>query len=234
MSKRFNVFVVLSLKGIVNWVQGSVRSTAVISTVLLGTAGTLQAADTTAWRGKTLAVAVHPPSRLDIEGLGAMFILGATHGVYEPRDATGGQVQADYAIEDPALRVARKLFLAAQQQYEVVAAPDVAAPRLANPKELTKAAQGADLLLDVFANSNIAKGFNGHYWVGTNMDGRIIDVRDGKVVSTSFCKMTRGGDPDALTYDELIADDAARLKAILARQADACLEKFKAKVLSIH
>src|SRR5262249_4502674 len=223
-----------SLNGIVNCVQGSVRSTAVISTVLLGTAGTLQA-DTAAWRGKTLAVAGYPPSRLNVTGLSDDFILGATPGVYEPQNTMGAKLQADYAIEDPTLRVARKLFLAAQQQYEVVAAPDVAAPRLANPKELTNAAQGgADLLLDVAASNSVAKGFNGRYWVGTSMDGRIIDLRAGKVVSSSFCTITRGGDPEALTHDELIADNAARLKGILARQADACLEKFKVKVLSIH
>jgi len=34
--------------------------------------------------------------------------------------------------------------------------------------------------------------------------------------------------------DKLVANDAARLKAILAREADTYLEKFKTGVLGIH
>ena len=205
-----------------------------ISALLLTAAGTLHA-DTTEWRGKTLALAVYPPSKLEIVGTGAEFIIGATSGVLEPGNAKGAKLRADNAIEDSALHVARELFLAAQQQYGVIAAADVVAPRLANPKDLTRVAQGIDLVLDVTSTSTVVKRpFSSRYWVNTNMFGRVIDVRTGKVFGDSLCQMVRGGDPDPLTYDDLIANNAARLKAILAREADSCMEKFKADVLGIH
>ncbi|HTT03350.1 MAG TPA: hypothetical protein VMG11_14825 [Steroidobacteraceae bacterium] len=210
------------------------QSLAMVAAVLLTAGGTLQA-DPIMWRGKTVAVAVYPPSRLQIVGAGAEFVIGATGGLAEPGNAAGAKLQGDNAIDDPALHVARSLFLVAHQQYAVVAAPDVAVPRLANPKELTHAAQGVDLLLDVSATSSVVKKpFSSRYWVNTNMFGRAIDVRTGKVFADSFCQMVRGGDPDPLTYEELIAENAAHLKAILAREANACLEKFKADVLGIR
>jgi len=210
------------------------RLPALISTVLLAAAGALHA-DSIAWRGKSLAIAVYPPSKLQIVGGGAEFLIGATGGVLEAGNAAGAKLQAQEAIEDPALRVARDLLTAAQQHYAVLAAPDVAVPRLANPKELTRAAQGVDLLLDVSSTSSVVKRpFSSRYWVNTNMFGRAIDVHTGKVFADSFCQMVRGGDPDPLTYEELIANNAARLKAILARESHACLVKFTADVLGIH
>jgi len=205
-----------------------------IPLLLLIAAGAVHG-DTRAWQGKTLALAVYPPSKLQIVGTGGEFIIGATSGVVEPGNSAGAKLRADNAIEDSALRVARNLFRAAQQQYGVIAAADVVAPRLANPKDLTRAAQGVDLVLDVSATSSIVKKpFSSRYWVNTNMFGRVIDVQTGKVFGDTLCQMARGGDPDAVTYDELIADDAARLKAILAREADACLAKFTVDVLRIH
>jgi hypothetical protein len=50
----------------------------------------------------------------------------------------------------------------------------------------------------------------------------------------SGCRTVRGGDPDPLRYDELVANNAARLKAILAREAETCLQKFRTGVLGIH
>jgi len=206
-----------------------------MATAVLLTAASALPADTPEWRGKTLALAVYPSSRLQIVGTSAEILIGATGGVLEPGNAAGAKLQADSAIEDPALRVARNLLAAAHQQYEVVAAPDVVAPRLANPKELARAGQGADLVLDVSSTSSVVKRpFSSRYWVNTNMSGRVIDTRTGKVFGDSFCQEVFGGDPGPLTYAELTANNAARLKAILAREADACLAKFKSGVLGIH
>ena len=108
---------------------------------------------------------------------GGVLSVGATGGMLEPGDSAGAKLQADSAIEDSALRVARILFLAAQQQYATVAAGDITAPRLANPKELARLAQGVDLLLDVSSTSSVVKRpFNSRYSVNTNVFGRLIDV----------------------------------------------------------
>lgn len=70
-----------------------------------------------------------------------------------------------------------------------MAAPDVIVPRLANPKELARAGQGVDLLLDVSSTSSVVKKpFSSHHWVNTNMSGRVIDVRTDKAFGDSFCQ----------------------------------------------
>src|SRR5215472_3624067 len=165
-----------------------------MTTAVLLTAGSAPHADTPEWRGKTLAVAVYPGSKLQIVGMRDEILIGATGGALEPGNAAGAKLQADSAIEDPALRVARSLFAAAHQQYDVVAAPDVAVRRSANPKELARAAQGVDLLLDVSSTSSVVKRlFSSRYWVNTNMSGRVLEVRVGKVVGDSFCQKVFGG-----------------------------------------
>jgi len=154
-----------------------------IPVLLLLAAGAVHG-DTRAWQGKTLALAVYPPSKLQIVETGGEFIIGSTSGVVEPGNAAGAKLRAYNAIEDSALRVARNLFRAAQQ-YSVIAAADVIAPRLAHPKDLARAAQGVDLVLDVSSTSSVVKKpFSSRYWVNTNMFGRVIVVHTGKVVGT--------------------------------------------------
>lgn len=205
-----------------------------IATVLL-TAGGALPADTIDWRGKTLAVAVYPPSKLQIVGTSAEFVIGVTGEMPGSGTANGAKLRTHNAIEDSALRVARNLFVAAQQYYGVIAADDIVAQRLASPKDLARVAQGVDLVLDVSSASSVVKRpFSSRYWVNTNMSGRVVDTRTAKAFGDSFCQVVRGGDPDPLTYDELVADNAARLKSVLARQADACLQKLRADVLGIH
>lgn len=206
----------------------------VISAAVLLTAGGALLADTIDWHGKTLALTVYPRAKLEIDGAASEFVIGMTGGVLGSGDSAGAKLQADSTIEDPALRVARSLFAAAKQHYDVVAAPDVSAPPLANPKQLVRLAQGVDLLLDISSTSSVVKRpFNSRYWVNTNMSGRVIDVHTGKVHGDSFCQIVGGGDPDPLTYEELVANNAARLKATLSREADSCLEKFMNKLLGV-
>lgn len=222
-----------------SWIErvgrnATARFPAMISAVLLTACSTLPA-NTTDWRGKTLALAVYPPSELQLIGHADYLLIGATQGTAEPGKSAGAKLQAENAIEDLALRVARSLFLAAQQEYGVVAAADISAPRLANPTELTHLAQGVDLLLDVTSGSTVGqRPFSSRYEVNTTMIGRVIDVHTGKAFGDTLCQIRGGGDPDFPTYDELVANDAARLKAILAKEADSCVEKLKTDVLGIH
>ena len=60
--------------------------------------------DARAWQGKTLALAVYPPSKRQIGGTGGEFIIGSTSGVVEPRNAAGAKLRAYNATEDSALR----------------------------------------------------------------------------------------------------------------------------------
>jgi hypothetical protein len=208
------------------------RKTAVALTVLLSACASAPTpSDTSGWRGKTLAIARHSPSSLQIVGTLDEIMIGATSGTWNPSAGRGAQVIAENGIEDPVVHVADALFVAAAEHYGVVAALEVAAPNLANPADLVSIGQGRDLLLEVTGGSTVAQRlFSRRYSVGSTMDARLIDVRAGKAFRDSFCQNVGDGD---LTSDELMADHARRLKLILARQADTCLAKFKVEILGI-
>jgi len=74
-----------------------------IPVLLLLAAGAVHG-DTRAWQGKTLALAVYPPSKRQIGGTGGEFIIGSTSGVVEPGNAAGAKLRAYNATEDSALR----------------------------------------------------------------------------------------------------------------------------------
>jgi len=212
-----------------------VRKVAIALTVVLSACATATAPiDTPGWHGKTLALARHSRSGLQIVGMGDELLVGATSGAWNVSNGSGAQLVAENDIEDPAEHVADALFDAAAEHYGVVAAPEVAAPSLANVSDLVRLGQGSDLLLEVTGGTNVVqRPFSHRYWVATNMDARVIDVQAGKALREGFCQQRSGGDPDPLTYDELTGDHARRLKLILARQTDICLAKFKTEVLGI-
>jgi hypothetical protein len=169
--------------------------------------------DTSGWRGKTLALALESRESLPIYGHDEFII----------------------AIEDPVVHVADALFAAAAEHYGVVAAPEVALPRLANVSDLVRVGQGSDLLLEVMGGHMVEERgvFNLRYWVRTGMWARLIDVQARKALREHDCQVELSDDPDVLSYDELMSDHARRLQLILAREADICLKHFEAEVLGI-
>lgn len=146
----------------------------------------------------------------------------------------GNKIVEENAIEDPAGYIATALAgeLASANAMTVVPTEGVLA-RGRNPAELARQYSGADLLLDVQTVNWTFVYFLPdltRYRVVYSAKLRLIDTKTGKGVAEGFCARVPEKSDDAPSYDELLADQAARLKQELATAADHCISDFRAKV----
>ncbi|HTQ36197.1 MAG TPA: hypothetical protein VMH77_04110, partial [Steroidobacteraceae bacterium] len=120
------------------------------------------------------------------------------------------------------------------EHYGMIDAPRVPARHLDAPKDLARSARevaNVDVVLDVEANAGVTQNlFRSSFGVGMLVTARLIDVQTGKTLASSFCQQISKG---AWSREELMANDAEKLKAAVAERADGCIEKFKASVLMI-
>jgi hypothetical protein len=106
--------------------------------------------------------------------------------------------------------------------------------RSTNPAELARQYSGADLLLDV---QTVNWGFAyfptdwNNYRVIYSAKARLIDTKTRKVLAEGFCSRVPEKTDDAPSHEELLANQAARLKQELEAAADHCISEFRAKVL---
>jgi hypothetical protein len=152
-------------------------------------------------------------------------------------EEAGKKIAADNNIEDPAVLVGRDLLVAAENRYGAVAAsmPPIQID-ITDVTKLAHAAAGADFLLDVQSYGQLFSFFPGrptYYWLSTTLNVRVIDIPHAKLIAEGHCAVDTRKDPDPPTYDELLADKAARMKAVLNAQSEQCLAKFKKDVLMI-
>jgi hypothetical protein len=189
-----------------------------------------------AWRGKTVALTQRPPTdffsmtaargEVMTRGMGALIEAGRT-------------IIQENGIEDPAPRLARDLLAAAESRYGVTAAaipPVKLDANTIDPKKLARAANGADLLFDIFGAGVDIRALpmqKDQYVVASGYKFLIIDVDRAKFAAKGVC-FQKGDRKHPFAKDELLADHAVRLKQILDSQRNACLEEFKEKVLGIH
>ncbi|HTV95964.1 MAG TPA: hypothetical protein VME42_08165 [Steroidobacteraceae bacterium] len=186
------------------------------------------------WRGKTVALTSRP--RADFvamtAGKAAFGLIGAAAMI-----EAGNSIVEKNNIEDPAPILGQNLLSEAETQYSVVAAvPARVVIDTTDVSKMASAARGADLLLDVQSMGSQFRYFPAdwsHYAVDSGFKVRLIDVRAGSLIAEGFCRQTTQKDPSPPTRDELLADGASRLKAILTTQREVCLQQLKANVLAI-
>lgn len=92
-----------------------------------------------------------------------------------------------------------------------------------------------DLIVDVETNGwgfNY-QGFNfSSYTVGYSAVFRLIDSSTGEVLAQHFCSGASHDDAEgAPSHDELLANDAALIKSLLAERAQACIDEITTQVL---
>jgi hypothetical protein len=186
------------------------------------------------WAGKTVVVTARPQARFmsysrvkmafGLLGIGAAAVQGQ-------------EILEQNGVENPAPRLANALFEAARDRYGVATA--ALAPlslHSDDPATIARAGHGADLVFDVQQTSGSVEPLltqTGRYFVTSDLRFRIIDAASGHVLGDATCVRTTQLDPDLPTRDELLAEHAARLKAILGAQRDFCLEFFKVQVLRL-
>jgi hypothetical protein len=140
--------------------------------------------------------------------------------------AAGSALIRDNHVEDPAHRIRETLLGHLRQKLGLVpvAGPGKAEGDRGDPHQGDRAPAGADLLLDVqttrwdyrFLPRNWL-----HYKVTYAAIVRIIDVRRSKVLMAFTCERQSPLER-APTHDELLANQAARLKQELASSAERC------------
>lgn len=154
--------------------------------------------------------------------------------------AAGDAIVKENEIEDPAVHMGNELAksFAEAKGMTVLPANGKLATKTAY-KELPKFYREADVLLDVQTDNWSFIYFPARwdrYWVIYQAHMRLIDVKTSKLLAEGACK-NDGGVPayadTAPSYDELLADHAARLKQELVIQRDKCLSKFRDQVLML-
>jgi hypothetical protein len=73
-----------------------------------------------------------------------------------------------------------------------------------------------------------------HYQVPYLAVARLIDADTARVLAEGSCKVEPGTNAGAPTYDELLADGAARLKASIAASVATCAAQFKRDMFALH
>ena len=179
-------------------------------------------------QGKTIAVSNRPrPDFVAMTAGKAAFALVGAVAMIE----AGNAIVKDNGIDDPTILLGQNLISEAEFRYGVVAAtsPSVALDTTDLAK-MAHAASNADLLLDVQSLGSQFRYFPtdwSHYAVDSAFKVRLLDVRSVSLIAEGFCRQTTQKDPSPPTKDQLLADNAARLKSILAAQRDACLQQLK-------
>ena len=188
-------------------------------------------ANTTAMSGQTIVVtqrelpdfAAMTSSKAQLGMAGAFMMIGVGNGIVR-----------DNHIEDPAVIMGADLAqaLATARGATVIETP--VAVKGNNPKEIAAAAGEAKYVLDVstFSWGYLYQSFDwAHYNVLYVAKLRVIDTATKAVIAEGQCKWKPAKDAKLPTGEELLANEAAEVKAQLGQAREACTAEFKRDVL---
>ena len=188
--------------------------------------------DVASWQGKTVALTERPRAGMVAmtAGKGAFGVFGVAAAVQ-----SGKSIVKEDGIEDPAREVGHALLQVAEQRYGVVpAATGLVETDSTDIAALAAAAHGADLLIDVQSLGESINYFPtnwSHYWVGSGLVVRVIDVHRGVVLGGGMCHRDTRKDSSPPTRTELMGDQGKLLKTILGAQWDSCEGELAQKAL---
>ena len=206
---------------------GVVMLTGCVSTKMVplqpGRAATLQ--------GRTLTVTHREKPDFSAVTAGkAMFGLIGAAGMV----VAGNRIVEQNAVEDPAGSIASELAAELASAHAMTVVPTKVVTTSWSSAELAKQYSGADILLDVqtvnWSFVYFPSDFN-NYRVIYSAKLRLIDTKNRKVLAEGFCARVPEKSDDAPGYEELLADQAARLKQELKAGGDQCIAEFRARVL---
>ena len=195
----------------------------------------LDAAGVAAVHEQTVAVTTRPvPHFAAMTPAAAPFaIVGAVAAL-----ASGDKIIADHHVADPADAIATALAAAL---HETQGSRIVAGPVLVDTTDAARiAAQAKDkarYVLDVETHNWSLTYFSTdwtHYQVPYRAIARLIDTGTGSILAESTCALRLESSAGTPTYDELLADGAARLKASLAASGATCAAQFKRDMLAMR
>ncbi len=180
--------------------------------------------------GKTLAITRHPsqPFIAMTAGKGMFALAGVGAAI-----VAGNDLVEKNHIADPTIAITQEIaghYVSGNGMQLVEPARTVSSSKTA---ALVRAAGDADYILDI---SPLGWGFNylaGHfsqYRVGYSANMQLIEVRTGNVLASDSCiyDAKKLGRP-AVSYEELLANDAAYLRQELVTAEAYCVEKLSPK-----
>lgn len=147
--------------------------------------------------------------------------------------SAGNEIVKTNGIVDPSGYIARELQTAINTKYGSRAAVTVIESWQTDVSQICANNPGADLILDVRTINWMFSYFPttwGKYRVSYSVSARLIDNRTKTVIAEGFSHLVPDETPDAPTHEELLANQAARLKAELKKAADFCISDLKARI----
>lgn len=185
-------------------------------------------------RGQPIAVTTRkvPDFTAMTPAKAAFGLLGAAAMVSD-----GNNIVATNKVADPANAIASDLSSALSTAYSTTVAPT---PVNADKDDVATIAAGAkDAARFVIDVQTVNWSFVyfpsawGSYRVIYTAKARLIDVRSKTVVAEGFCKRIPEDSTNAPSYDDLVANQAARLKSELALATQECVKTLKTEMLAI-
>jgi len=170
------------------------------------------------------------PSDAAVSGLGIPGAIAANQ-MYE---RAGESMRTRHQLPDPALRVAEGVAAALREEFR---APELAlppAPAADAEPEAIAARFETGVVLDVRTNNSHVVYFSTdwtHYQLRYGASARLLEAPSGRVLWKGDCWI--GGDPArrSPTFEQLVADDAAKLKAKLAAAGAECVRQLRARLV---
>lgn len=182
--------------------------------------------------GRHLTVVTYqkPDFAAQTYGKAALGLLGAAAMITD-----GNAIIADNQVPDPALRISTDLASAL--------ATDIGASETARLADRNTKGDTEDLLSSDVQHNGVVLDVETinwlfvyypldwtHYRILMTARARIIDAQSGKRLAQAPCTYL-SDDKSPPTYDELLANHAARLKAMLAAGSQSCLSKMSKDLL---
>jgi hypothetical protein len=148
----------------------------------------------------------------------------------------GNDIVKKNEIQDPAVFIGETLAAALGARYSIRRSPKGVPVVTDDAADLAKSGAGSDLALDV-RTINWTMAYYptswGRYRVLYSARLRLLDTKTGKVLAEGGCARAPEETPASPSYDELLANNAERLKQELKAAAEFCVNEFRTKTLAL-
>lgn len=152
----------------------------------------------------------------------------------KPYTADDTTLLRDNGVEDPAVAMAARLATTLAVRMHTTGPALLPNQTSSDAATLARAAGGRGAVLDVQTAEWTILYFPfdwTHYRLVYSGRARLIDGISGKVLSEGPCSYGTRDDPDPPSYDEVLANSAAWLKAKLAQLQERCVSTYETALL---
>ena len=166
-------------------------------------------------------------------GKASFGLIGAAATISE-----GNKIIKENEVEDPANYICEQLIPALSDKYQLVRI-DTNASELKSEDviNISRVFKDADYVLDVrtinWSFIYFPTDWN-NYRVIYSSKLRLIDTKKSMTIAEGFCSRVPEQDENSPSYDELLSNNAERLKQELRVSADHCIDHFKKNVFMLQ